>query len=91
MIFNRHLVNLIFEIRTKTSITRKTQTVYESSLGYFIAMRFLRKYNIIKEAGKTDDNLKIWTLTAKGYVLYEHLKSIRVLLEESNGKDTILS
>jgi len=80
VLFNKYIVRLMIEMYEKGYITRKTQTVYSSILGYYIALRFLRKHGLI-ECDKVENNMmKRWKLTDKGRKLVEHIIAIRRLL-----------
>jgi len=70
----------MIEMYEKGCITRKTQTVYSSVLGYYIALRFLRNHGLIECDGVEDNMMKRWKLTEKGVKLVEHIMAIRRLL-----------
>jgi len=80
VLFNKYIVRLMIEMYTKGYVTRKTQTVYSSILGYYIALRFLRKHGLIECDGVEKNMMKRWKLTPKGRELVEHILEIRKLL-----------
>lgn len=78
--FNRYLVSLIFQISKEGFITRKTQKVYLSSIGFFIAMKQLKDKGLVYCDGIDNNNFKIWKLTKKGEKLVELLKKAEELM-----------
>jgi len=86
MIFNKYLVNLMMEMDNKGVITRKSQSVYKSSLGFFLALKWLKSFDLIECDGVNKDRLKRWKLNDRGKKVVFHLKSVRrILLEVKNG------
>ena len=77
MLFNKYLVKLLLEIKKKGWINRKTQTAYTSNIGYYIAISFLKKHNLIECNGVDNNNMKLWKLTPKGLEIAEKIIDIR--------------
>ena len=82
MIFNRYLVDLLEEIDKKRSLTRETQTIYRSEIGFFLAMKWLKEHNLITCDGVDEKNYKIWVLNKNGRKLVKLVKMIRLILKE---------
>ena len=80
MLFNKHIIRLLLEMYKNNYVTRKTQTVYSSILGYYIAIKFLKRHGLIECDGIEKNMMKRWKLTNKGRKLVEHLIEIRKLL-----------
>lgn len=81
MIFNKYLANLLCQIKEKGYVTTKTQTVYVSTLGFYIAMKWLRDHDLIKCDGMDENNFKKWSLNERGEELVEHLIKIMELVK----------
>lgn len=92
MIFNKNIVDLMMQIEKDGYATRKTQRVYTSQIGFFIAMKWLRDHDLIQCDGKTDGNFKIWSLNDKGKEVIKHLKRVREILkrEDEHGESSFL-
>jgi hypothetical protein len=85
MIFNRYLVDLLEEIKDKGHVTRETQTVYKSSIGFFLAMKWLKEHNLIVCDGVDEKNYKIWALNLNGKKVVRFLGYIREILKEEEA------
>jgi hypothetical protein len=81
MIFNKNIVDLIIQMKEKKSVTRKTQTIYNSVLGWFVAMKWLRDHDLINSNGTDRNNFKIWSLNEKGKEIATHLECMRDILK----------
>jgi len=79
MLLNKYLVRLLLQMYKQGQITRKTQNVYISTLGFYAALKFLKNNGMVECAGVDNKNMKIWKLTDKGVKLVEHLIEIRKL------------
>jgi len=77
MLFNKYLVKLLLEIYRNKQINRKSQKVYKSNIGYYLAIRFLKKNGLIKCNGVDNNNMKVWILTPKGFEVANHIIEIR--------------
>ncbi|MEM1543728.1 MAG: hypothetical protein QW795_03500 [Candidatus Bathyarchaeia archaeon] len=76
---NRYIAQLLLQIDKDGYITRKTQKVYLSMIGFFIAMKWLKEKELIFNDGFDKNNFKIWKLTKKGKEVVECLKKIEEL------------
>ena len=85
MFWNKPLIELLLKMDREGYVTRKSQRIYISTLGYYRILKFLRDYGIIECNGVDENNLKIWVLTPKGKKLVEHIKAIRRLFGVENG------
>lgn len=77
MLFNKYLADLVVKLHEKGQITRKSQKIYISILGFYKALKFLRDHGLIRCDGVTEKNMKIWVLTEKGKKLANHILEIR--------------
>lgn len=73
---NRYIQQLLIQIDRENFITRKTQKVYLSSIGFFIAMKWLKEKDFIYCDGTDSKNFKVWKLTPKGKALVSLIKKI---------------
>lgn len=63
-------------------ITKNSQKIYISSLGYYRAISTLKKFGLIECVGVDKNNRKIWKLTEKGKKFVSLIKEIKKLLKE---------
>ena len=78
MLINKNLIELL-KLMKNQRVSRKSQKIYKSSLGYFLAMRYLRERGLVKEDG-IEDREKYWTLSEKGKKLLKHVEEIEKLI-----------
>jgi hypothetical protein len=81
MIFNRYLVSLLNQISKEGYVTRKTQKVYISIIGFYLAIKWLKERNLIYCNGVDENEYKIWRLTNKGVMLVKYLNKISELIK----------
>jgi predicted transcriptional regulator len=80
-------IMLIAEIKKRGFVTKKTQTAYDSSIGFYINIWYLRDKGITKEDGYDKKNSKRWVLTEKGDKLAHHLIEIERIGEDDGTKE----
>ncbi|MGB9693663.1 MAG: hypothetical protein ACPLYF_02350 [Fervidobacterium sp.] len=78
---NRYIAQLLLQIDKDGFVTRKTQKVYLSTIGFFIAMKWLKEKGFIVNNGTDKNNYKIWVLTEKGKELVAAIKKIEGLIK----------
>jgi hypothetical protein len=81
MIFNRYLVSLLNQISKEGYVTRKTQKVYISIIGFYLAIKWLKERNLVYCNGVDENEYKIWKLTNKGVMLVKYLNKISELIK----------
>lgn len=70
MFFDKNLVSLLKMMDKNGFITRRSQGLYKSTLGYYLVIRYLKERELISYNGLNNRNMKKWSLTNKGkYVL----------------------
>jgi predicted transcriptional regulator len=80
MMFNRYLVSLLMQFDKEGHVTRKSQKVYISVLGFYLAIKWLKERNLVECDGVDKENYKTWRLTKKGAELVKLLKRMEALL-----------
>ena len=80
MMLNRYLVSLLNQMASEGHVTRKSQKVYISILGFYLAIKWLKERNFVECDGVDEKNYKIWRLTKKGMELVKLLKRIEELI-----------
>ena len=78
---NRYIEQLLLQIDREKFVTRKTQKVYLSTIGFFIALKYLKEKELVYSDGVDEKNYKIWKLTEKGKELVKLLKKIEELVK----------
>jgi len=78
MLINKNLIDLL-KLMKQRRISRKSQKIYKSTLGYFIAMRYLREKGLVQEDG-IEDREKYWTLSEKGKKLVKLIEEVEKIL-----------
>jgi predicted transcriptional regulator len=80
MMFNRYLVGLLMQFDKEGHVTRKSQKVYMSVLGFYLAIKWLKERNLVECDGVDKENYKTWRLTKKGAELVKLLKRMEELI-----------
>lgn len=78
---NRYIYRLLLQIDRDGFITRKTQKIYLSSIGFFIAMKWLKEKGLVFCDGVDEKNCKIWKLSEKGKELVKCIKKMEELIK----------
>ena len=74
-------IKLLFWIKEKGEVTRKTQPYFVSTIGYYLALKYLRDKGLI-ELSRTDGNVKYWKLSKKGENLVRLLEKVMEVLND---------
>jgi predicted transcriptional regulator len=80
MMFNRYLVGLLMQFDKEGHVTRKSQKVYMSVLGFYLAIKWLKERGLVECDGVDEENYKTWRLTKKGAELVKLLKRMEELI-----------
>lgn len=78
---NRYISQLLLQIDKEGFVTRKTQKVYLSSIGFFLALKWLKEKNLVFCDGVDNNNYKVWKLSKKGREVVGYLKKIEELVK----------
>ena len=78
-------VRLLKQIWKDGKVSRKTQKIFKSRLGFYISIWQLRDYGLVEEDSIGNDMSKFWRLTDKGKELIEHITKIEEILGEKSG------
>jgi len=78
--FGRKDLRLLFEIYKKGGVTKKSQSTFLSSMGFYMSIWSLRDKGLIKESGYDNNRQKIWVLTEKGEKFIKLIEKIEGLL-----------
>jgi predicted transcriptional regulator len=79
MMLNRYLVSLLMQFDREGHVTRKSQKVYISVIGFYLAIKWLKERDLVECDGMDKENYKTWRLTKKGAELVKLLKKMEVL------------
>jgi predicted transcriptional regulator len=80
MMLNRYLVSLLMQFDKEGHVTRKSQKVYISVIGFYLAIKWLKERGLVECDGVDEENYKTWKLTKKGTELVKLLKRMEELI-----------
>jgi predicted transcriptional regulator len=80
MMLNRYLVSLLMQFDREGHVTRKSQKVYISVIGFYLAIKWLKERGLVECDGMDKENYKTWRLTKKGAELVKLLKKMEELI-----------
>jgi predicted transcriptional regulator len=74
-------IELLKQVRLKGFVTAKTQEIYGSGMGFYLAMWFCRDNGLVVEDGQ-DDDCKKWILTEKGHGVVNLIMKAEEMMEK---------
>ena len=77
---DKNLIDFLKLIDERGFVMRREQKIYTSTLGFYLAIRFLKERGIIQCDGMDETQMKKWVLSERGKLFIRHIKSIEGLL-----------
>jgi len=79
---DRNLIDFLKLFEKQGFVMKREQDIYSCTLGYYLAIRFLKERGLIECDGVDETQMKRWVLTDSGKIFVKHIKGIEALLNE---------